>query len=260
MEENTLEGLRHFAETCDYLEAIDMFVDLDSDLGFFCERLLEAIRSDYGRSISVPLWMVEQSDARSTAANSTNILDPTLLAQEKAKTLISLTNPLAFARFTEYTDVLIPLTADCVTVTDVLADLQVPFGLATTFSFRSGTPGISTREWIDCCTGRRTFPVCGFESMCFPSMSKEGQSDIESFFQNSGDGTSTRNRHCVPINPMMVRRSPILASSTTSNLAFTNFTIFRGWNDESTNYVHYQTETLTLFTLWLFFRLRIKVI
>lgn len=228
MEEETLEGLRHFAEICDYVEAVDLFVDLDCDLGVFCERLLQSIRSDYGRSISIPLWMVEQPSRRNLHANNSS-----LLAQEKANTLTSLSNSLAVARFTEYTDMLIPLTPDELTVTDVLEDIQIPFGIATTYAFRTGDPMISTREWIDGCTGGRLFPICGYESLCFPSTPENGQPDIESFFKTQIDGKSVRDRHSIPINPMMHRRSPVMPSSFRNNVVFTNFTAFRGWSDDS---------------------------
>lgn len=226
MEEDTLEGLRHFAEISDYIEAIDLYIDLESDLGIFCERLLDSIRSDYGRSVSLPLWMVEQSNPQNS-----HMFDSTLLAQEKAKTLTSLTNSLAIARFSEYTDLLIPLTPDSLTVTDVLDDIQTPFGIATAYSFRTADPKISTKEWIDSCSARKTFPICGFESLCFPSSPEHGQPDIDSFFLTENGGT--RQRHSIPINPMMHRRSPVVPSSANTNIAFTNFTVFRGWNDES---------------------------
>jgi hypothetical protein len=255
IEEYALDNLRHFAESSDSIEAIDLFFDLNCDLGIMSEHILEAIRVDYGPSVTIPLWVVERVDHEMAKGS--------MLAPSKSRTLQSLTNPLALARFTEYCDLLIPLDGESINMTDHMSDIQVPFGIATMYSFRSGGQAqqqqLSTRQWVDECTYRKTFPICGLESACFST--DERLPKVDDFFttttgsrgdtRDRGSQNQTeslkRNRHDIPLNPMMVRRSPYsttLASNNNNNssninntigalanVALTNFTVFKGWND-----------------------------
>ena len=177
VEETTLDSLRYFAEASDRVDGIDVYADLYGDCGYFTSQLLEKIRDDFGKGVSLPVWLLDHQKIYDYGSQGYR------LAPIKISQLFSSSLVLSYSGLLESADLIIPLQIPNEPMITDLDDrlfhyrISGSVALETCLAFRRGfqsnaallegsssSTTLSTKEWMHSVTSGFRLPIASMEA------------------------------------------------------------------------------------------------
>jgi hypothetical protein len=111
--EEVMDRCRYFAEACDHLSTIEILTEHCGGVSGLTTSLLEAIREEYGNSVSIPLWSISDRTENAAVMNyrkTAALFDPTSM---KSKVSV-LDNALFFHGVAEYCSCVVPISTPAI--------------------------------------------------------------------------------------------------------------------------------------------------
>lgn len=248
-EEVASDAIRYFAEASDRVDAIDVFADIYGDLGYTTSRIVEQLRDDYSKSVSIPLWLLDHCHVYNYHVQQHHRLAP-----EKTSKLFDNSLALNYANLHESADLLIPIR---IPLEESIEDLDARFfhyrltgavALEASLAFRhmhretdtndtssnKSENSMTTKEWINLTSNGYRLPIVSMEAF-IPALTHDVTMNQDYLFHSLNELKlhSQYHLHQFQYNPFM--KSFAIPSLLNSNKKydhytrpFTNSLAFRG--------------------------------
>ena len=233
--DDVLDNTRFFAEASDRLEAIDVMADIYDDLGMVLIRLIQEIRDDYGKSVALPLWLIDNYEKIEKPEGN-------LLAPEKHSCLVQSNLPLLYHGVVEHNDIIMTLSdrhckqnnsskLDSIQLYANLLNTMLGFRESSGNDNSDSTSISSTQEFIDNTRSYRKFPLAVVEAwdsaISYSNMSEEFI--VEQLAVLKGSSTGDVSCEGFMLNPFLTLMSAVkLPASCLYQRPYTNLLSVQG--------------------------------
>lgn len=232
--DDALDSLRFFAEASDRLEAVDLTIDINSDLGLLAGKFIREIRDDYGTSVALPVTLLSNDD-------DLPALQRNMLAPEKNAQLLQSNLPLLYQDLVDNASLIIslstrPMFGESSTSIARKTNAKV---LDTILSFRGNgclngfdsdaTIIQSTHEYIEKACSNRKFPIAVVEAWNAELVESVFNEDsiFKSLQQLKAHNVATANDFI--LNPFLRLMSPLnISTNITYEKPYANFLSITG--------------------------------
>ena len=194
--ETVLDRIRHFAEACDHVDAIDIITDSLGGFSGLTASIIEDLREDYGSALPLPIWCLTDDQNAKTAHDKT-------IKEE----VISMNSALFLSECVEDSNLIAPISLQRFQHMNSLAaaqskhhSVEIAVALETAMSYRQaiieGTFGrehlmdfqpsfVGTKEWCSVCTRGGLLPVVALEYFLPGVTHTEEEAGMDTFMLDS---------------------------------------------------------------------------